>query len=45
MALDPKTHLIYLGTAKFETAAGETGGRRARPKMTAGTYQILVIGR
>jgi DNA-binding beta-propeller fold protein YncE len=44
MALDPKTHLIYLGAAKYEAAGSETGGKRARPKMIAGSFQILVVG-
>jgi DNA-binding beta-propeller fold protein YncE len=44
MTLDPKTHLIYLGAAKYEAAAQDSGGRRARPKMIAGSFQILVVG-
>jgi YVTN family beta-propeller protein len=45
MALDPKTHKIYLPSAQFEPqpepAAGE---RRQRPKMVPGTFKILVYG-
>jgi len=45
MAIDPKTHKIYLPTAQFEPqpepAAGE---RRQRPKMVPGTFKILVYG-
>ena len=45
MALDPRTHKIYLPTAQFEPqpepAAGE---RRQRPKMVPGTFKILVYG-
>ena len=45
MALDPKTHKIYLATAKFgpqpEPANGE---RRRRPPMIPGSFKILVYG-
>lgn len=42
IALDNATHLIYLPTAEFEPmAAGEKG----RPKMIAGTFQVLVVGK
>ena len=48
MALDPKTHKIYLAAAKFETPAapaeGAPPGGRARPKMIPGTFKILVYG-
>ncbi len=40
MTLDPKTHRIYLGSAKFEAAAA---GER-RPKMVANSFKILVYG-
>jgi len=45
MALDPKTHRIYLAAAKFETPA-ETppGGARQRPKMIPDTFKILIYG-
>jgi YVTN family beta-propeller protein len=40
MTLDPKTHRIYLGSAKFESpAAGEK-----RPRMVPGSFKILVYG-
>jgi hypothetical protein len=42
MALDPKTHRIYLGSAKFGPAP-EGGGRRRAP-MIPGTFKILVYG-
>lgn len=43
MALDTKTHKIYLATAKFEaTPAPQPGQRRQRPKMVPGTFKILV---
>jgi DNA-binding beta-propeller fold protein YncE len=40
MALDPKTHKIYLATAKME--APEPGQRRG--KIVPGTFKILVYG-
>jgi len=39
--LDPKTHKIYLGSAKFEAAPE---GIRQRPKMISGTFKVLVYG-
>ena len=45
MALDPKTHRIYLGAAQFEPAPEPTpGAPRQRPKITPGTFKILVYG-
>lgn len=45
MTLDPATHKIYLATAQFEPAvATPAGGARQRPKIIAGTFQILVYG-
>lgn len=40
MTLDPKTHRIYLASAKFEAAAA---GER-RPRMVADSFKILVYG-
>ncbi|HWX18775.1 MAG TPA: cytochrome D1 domain-containing protein [Candidatus Binatia bacterium] len=40
MTLDPTTHKIYLGSAKFEAASG--GARR--PSMVPGTFKVLVYG-
>ena len=46
MALDPKTHKIYLASARFEPmAAAGPGGSRQRPKIVAGSLKILVYGR
>jgi DNA-binding beta-propeller fold protein YncE len=46
MELDPKTHLIYLPAAKYEDAPEpKAGERRARPKMVAGSFGILVLGK
>ncbi len=45
MALDPKTHRIYLATAKFETPTEKPEpGKRQRPKVVAGTFKVLVYG-
>jgi DNA-binding beta-propeller fold protein YncE len=45
MALDPKTHRIYLPSAKFEPAPEmPAGGPRPRPKMIPGSVKILVYG-
>jgi hypothetical protein len=48
MALDPKTHKIYLAAAKFEAPAeqpaGQPAGGRGRPRMIPGTFKILVYG-
>jgi YVTN family beta-propeller protein len=42
IALDKATHLIYLPTADFEPMAP---GEKGRPKMKAGTFQVLVVGK
>jgi hypothetical protein len=47
MALDPKTHNIYLVTAQFEAPpAGATGegGRPARPTMLPDSFKLIVVG-
>lgn len=45
MAVDPKTHKIYLATAKFEPMPSPSpGAPRQRPKMVAGSFKILVYG-
>ena len=45
MALDPKTHRIYLGAVKYETPTdGATGGGRGRGKAVPGSFRILVYG-
>jgi DNA-binding beta-propeller fold protein YncE len=38
VALDPKSHLLYLPTGSFEPA-------QPRPKMIAGSFRVLVLGR
>jgi len=45
MTLDPKTHRIYLASAKFEPAPTPTaGGERQRPRMVPNSFKILVYG-
>jgi YVTN family beta-propeller protein len=45
MALDSKTHKIYLPAAEYETPEQAPGATRQRPKMIAGSFKILVFGR
>ena len=42
LTLDKQTHLIYLPAAEFEAADPKSKGR---PKMKAGTFQVLVVGK
>jgi DNA-binding beta-propeller fold protein YncE len=45
MAVDPKTHRIYLASAKYEPVAeAAAGAPRQRPKMIAGSFKILIYG-
>ena len=45
MALDPKTHKIYLASAKYEPMTDQpAGGARQRPKMIAGSFKLMVYG-
>jgi len=45
MALDPRTHKIYLASAKFEAQPEQSAGAsRQRPKMVPGSFRILVYG-
>lgn len=44
MALDPRTHRIYLATADFEAPANASGERWHRPRIVPGTLRILVYG-
>ena len=43
MALDPKTHNLYVDTAEFEPA--EPGAQNQRPRAKPGTLHLLVYGR
>ena len=42
IALDKETHLIYLPTADLEKP---DPAQKGRPKMIAGTFQVLVVGK
>jgi len=46
MALDPKTHRIYLAAADYEAPAAQPGAgqRPPRPKMVPNSFRILVYG-
>ena len=45
MALDPRTHRVYLSSAEFGPAPAPTepGGRPGRPPMIPGSFAILVL--
>lgn len=42
MALDSKTHKIYLASAKFEPVASAPGNERQRPRMIPDSFKVLV---
>ena len=44
MAVDAKTHLIYLPAAEFGPAPETKPGQRSRPPMVPGSFQLLVVG-
>jgi DNA-binding beta-propeller fold protein YncE len=45
MAVDPKTHRIYLASARFGAAPAQpSGGKKGRPTPTPGTFKVLVYG-
>jgi DNA-binding beta-propeller fold protein YncE len=45
MAIDPKTHRLYLPSAQFESAPSPSpGASPARPKMMPNTMKLLVYG-
>ena len=45
MALDPKTHRVFLAAADYEAPAGQPGaGQRMRPKMVPNSFRVLVYG-
>ncbi len=44
MALDLKTHTVYLSDAEYGPAPAPTAeAPRARPKMVPGTFKLLVV--
>lgn len=44
MAIDPKTHYIYLPTAKFSPVPPSNSGAKMRPVMIKDTFEVLVVG-
>jgi hypothetical protein len=44
MALDHKTHMVYLPVADVAPAVGGTPGARGRGRMVPGTFSVLVVG-
>ena len=45
MTLDPKTHKIYLASAKYETQVSPPAGAPPqRPRMLPGSFRVLVYG-
>lgn len=45
MALDPKTHRIYLGAVKYESQPNQTPATpRGRPRAVPNSFRILVYG-
>ena len=45
MALDPKTHKIYVASAKFGAASEQpSGGKKGRPSVVPDTFKVLVYG-
>jgi len=46
LALDLRTHIVYLPAAEYEEAPKpQDGTRPGRPKMLPGSFKILVFGR
>jgi DNA-binding beta-propeller fold protein YncE len=45
MAIDTKTHKLFLPTAEFEPAPPPAEGQRPRRKMVPGTFGLLVVER
>ena len=44
MAIDPKTHYVYLPTAKFSPFPSAVDGAKPRPVMIKDSFEILVVG-
>jgi DNA-binding beta-propeller fold protein YncE len=45
LALDPRTHRIYLATARFGPTPAPTAEQpRPRPSMVPGTFEVMVFG-
>ncbi len=43
IAMDDKTHAMFLPTAEFEKPTDPNPNPRARPKMIPGSFQVLVV--
>jgi len=44
MAVDTRTHLLYLPTAEYGPAPEAKPGQRSRPPMIPESFQVLVVG-
>jgi DNA-binding beta-propeller fold protein YncE len=44
MTLDPKTHRIYLASAKYAVQPEPAAGGRVRPQILPGSFKVLVYG-
>ncbi len=44
MELDPRTHRLYLSTARFQAAPADSAGARRRPRPVPGSFIVLVVG-
>lgn len=44
MAIDPKTHYIYLPAAKFLPLSSSPEGAKSRPVMIKDSFEVLVVG-
>jgi DNA-binding beta-propeller fold protein YncE len=45
MALDPKTHRIYLASARFGAPSEQpSSGKKGRPSVVPGSFKVLVYG-
>jgi DNA-binding beta-propeller fold protein YncE len=45
MALDPRTHRLFLPAAEFQAAPPAKEGARTRPRMVPGSFVVLVYGK
>ena len=45
MAIDPRTHRIYLPTAEFGPPAPAEPGKKPRPSVVEGSFVLLVVGK
>ena len=43
MAVDPKTHRLFVPSADYETAAPSKAGATPRRKMVEGSFRVLVL--